>query len=275
MSTQPDLTAYLGRVGVRAAPPSEGALAELLGAHVRTFSFDNLDILLGQHPGVELAAVEEKFVGRGRGGYCFEHATLLGAVLTALGYDAVLHLGRVHDAGVAGRTHLVVVVALEGRRLLLDPGFGSSSLVPVPLEDGAVVDGGLHRHRVVRGVEGRAGDAWQLWAERSSGWELMHSTDELPVRPVDVAMGHLWTSTSPTSRWRTRLVLTLHRLDADGALVQTAISLDGMTERRRGAPARRRDLDLDELPTHLGAAGLTASETGRLLDRVRELRAAT
>ena len=75
-----DLDGYLGRLGVPARPPSREALDELHEAHVRTFTFDNIDVLLGAHPGVGLDAVQAKFVGRGRGGYCFEHATLFAAV---------------------------------------------------------------------------------------------------------------------------------------------------------------------------------------------------
>ena len=53
---------------------------------MRTFTFDNIDVLLGTHPGVTLDAVQAKFVTRGRGGYCFEHGTLFAAVLERLGY---------------------------------------------------------------------------------------------------------------------------------------------------------------------------------------------
>lgn len=56
-------------------------------AHVRAFTFDNIDLLLGTHPGVDLDAVQQKFVTRGRGGYCFEHAVLFSAALR-LGTDA-------------------------------------------------------------------------------------------------------------------------------------------------------------------------------------------
>jgi N-hydroxyarylamine O-acetyltransferase len=190
-----DLDAYLARTGAVAVPPTERALADLLAAHVRTFPFDNIDVLLEQHPGISLGAAIEKFVGRGRGGYCFEHATLFHAVLLALGYDATLRLARVGDPAAAPRTHLGVVVTLDGRRLLADPGIGIPALGPVLLEDGAVLEGGIWPHRVVRVAEG-AGTGWQLWRHRSAGWELMHTTDELPVREVDVAMGHHWTSTS-------------------------------------------------------------------------------
>lgn len=90
-----DLDGYLARTGQVAEPPSRDALDRLHRAHVRTFTFDNLDVLLDQHPGVALPAVQEKFVGRGRGGYCFEHGTIFAAALERLGYAVTRRLGRV------------------------------------------------------------------------------------------------------------------------------------------------------------------------------------
>ena len=52
---------------------------------MRTFTFDNIDVLLGQHPGVALEAVQEKFGGQGSGGYCFEHRAMFAAALEQLG----------------------------------------------------------------------------------------------------------------------------------------------------------------------------------------------
>src|SRR3954470_231198 len=117
-----DLDAYLARIGVSAQPPSRKALDELLEAHVRTFTFDNIDVLLDQHPGVRLDDVQAKFVGRGRGGYCFEHATLFGAALQRLGYTIERRLGRVGDPVTKARTHMVVIVSIDGDDLLTDPG---------------------------------------------------------------------------------------------------------------------------------------------------------
>lgn len=41
-----DLDGYLDRIGVAARPPGREALDELYEAHVRRFTFDNLDVLL-------------------------------------------------------------------------------------------------------------------------------------------------------------------------------------------------------------------------------------
>ena len=164
------------------------------------------------------------------------------------------------------------MVTLDGRRLLADPGIGVPPLGPVPLEDGARLEGGLWPHRLVRVAEG-AGTGWQLWRERSAGWELMHTTDELPVRDVDVAMGHHWTSTSPVSHFRSTFMLARHDVADDGTPTQTTVTLDGVTERRAGEPSRQRPLDLAELPDllHRLGAHLTDDETRRLTARLRTL----
>ena len=47
-----DVGAYLTRVGLEAREPSIVALGELHEAHVRTFTFNNIDVLLG-HPLVD------------------------------------------------------------------------------------------------------------------------------------------------------------------------------------------------------------------------------
>jgi N-hydroxyarylamine O-acetyltransferase len=270
------LDPYLARVGHHAEEPSVDALARLQAAHVRTHPFDNIDVLLEQHPGVTVEAVTRKFVGRGRGGYCFEHATLFHAAVVALGYDATLRLARVGDPQAAPRTHLGVVVTLDGVRWLADPGIGVPPLGPIPLEDGARNDGGIWPHEVRRVAEGPSGPGWQLWRERSGGWELMHTTDELPVRPVDVAMGHHFTSTHPTSHFRSTFMLARHDVADDGTPTQTTVTLDGVTERRAGAPSSQRPLDPVELPglvSRLGAH-LTDDETVRLVGRVGQLLAA-
>ncbi len=90
---------------------------------------------------MRLDAVQEKFVGRGRGGYCFEHAVLFAAAVERLGYDVERRLGRVGDPA-APRTHCVVAVTIDAERLLADPGFGMSVLRPIPLADGAEDDYG-------------------------------------------------------------------------------------------------------------------------------------
>ncbi len=265
---QLDLDGYLQRLGVPAREPSRSALAELHEAHVRAFTFDNIDVLLGSHPGVTLPDVQHKFVDRGRGGYCFEHATIVAAALERLGYRVRRHLGRVGDPANGtqqGRTHMVVEVVLDGERLLCDPGFGMSLLRPIPMTDGAEDDylpGWRHRLR--------ATDAggWALHREREQGWELAHTTDELEVRPVDVVIGHHFTSTYPGSHFSTGLMVTRH---LPGRHV--TVTHETLTVRTPGGPTEHRRLREGEVEDWLAALGvpLTPEEHAGLLARVRAL----
>ena len=263
-----DLDGYLARVGLPARPADHHALAELHEAHVRAFTFDNIDVLLGQHPGVSLDAVQEKFVGRGRGGYCFEHSTIFAAALERLGYQVRRHLGRVGDPATGsqqGRTHMVVEVVIDGERLLCDPGFGISLMRPIPLADGAEdehPDG--WRYRV------RRNDAktWVLYRHRNDAWEMAHTTDELEVKPVDVVMGHHFTSTYPGSHFTRGLMIGGHQPDR-----HVTVTHESLTIRTPGQPTEHRPLhdgELDDWLTTL-AVPLTDDERTRLLDKVHHL----
>jgi N-hydroxyarylamine O-acetyltransferase len=262
-----DLGGYLARLGVTSHDPSRELLDELHEAHVRTFTFDNIDVLLEQHPGVGLDAVQGKFVGRGRGGYCFEHATIVAAALERLGYDVRRHLGRVGDPGAGtqqGRTHMVVEVLLDGRRLLCDPGFGMSLLRPIELADGAEADHDGWRHRVRRTPGG-----WALDRHRDGAWEVTHTTDELEVLPVDVVIGHHYTSSFPGSHFRSGLMLARH---LPGRHV--VVTHEAVTVRRPGEPTEHRALAEGELAERLVELDVPLSddELVMLLERVRRLR---
>ena len=261
-----DLDAYLQRVGAIATSPSRAALDSLHEAHVRAFTFDNIDVLLDQHPGVGLEAVQDKFVRRGRGGYCFEHAVRFAAALERLGYSVEWRLGRVGDAS-APRTHCVVVVTLDGERWLADPGFGLSLLRPIPLTDGAEDDFGGWAYRLREVPLGR-GRSWALERWRDERWEPMHTHDELPLQPVDLAVANHFTSTYPATHFRHMLMLTRHLPDRHVALTH-----ETLTVRRPGQATEHRRLHNGELADWIDALSvpLTVDERTTLDARVRTL----
>ncbi|MFE5330397.1 arylamine N-acetyltransferase [Embleya sp. NPDC056575] len=260
-----DLGGYLGRLALPARAPGREALDELHEAHVRTFTFDDIDVFLGQPGGVDLAAVQEKFVGRGRGGYCFEHSTLFAAALERLGYHVVRRLGRVGDpadGSLQGRTHMAVEVTLDGQRLLCDPGFGMSVLRPMPVAHGAQDDHLGWRYRLDRDDE-----VWRMRRWRDGGWQMMHSVDELLVLPVDVEIAHYYTSTHPTSHFKRTLMITRHLPDRHVTVTHAAL-----TVRRTDAPTEHRPLRDGELADWLRVleVPLTPDEEQRLLTRAAE-----
>lgn len=209
VTTSFDAPAYLARIG-REAPEDSAldTLSDLLQAHMRAIPFENLDVLLGRVPRLDLPSLQAKLVHGRRGGYCFEHAALLGAALRYFGFVVRDHLARVvleQPRERAGRTHHFLIVSLPSGPVVVDPGFGGlAPRIPVPLVDGRRVRIGNEVHRLRR-----EGQVWTLWAEFGGEREplpLWSSTLE-ECFPVDFEMGNHFTATHPNSRFRQRLSL--------------------------------------------------------------------
>lgn len=214
------LDAYLARIGLsrRPAPTPEG-LEQVQRAHRLAIGFENLDVMLGRAIVLDLPAVWAK-LGGARGGYCFEHNALLGAMFDRLGLPNRPLLGRVW-LGLGGpgrdaappRTHTLRLVTVGGELWLADAGFGGSYVPPLPLVDGAEAatpDGA--RHRLTRLPNPGASGAWLLERQGSAaatdgrsgdgeGWAAQYSFDLAEVAPVDLELSNWWTSTRPGTRF--------------------------------------------------------------------------
>ncbi|GAB3475773.1 arylamine N-acetyltransferase family protein [Amycolatopsis cihanbeyliensis] len=253
-----DLDAYLERIGHPLVAPAAEALRSLHEAHIRAIPFENLDVVLGKHPGLDLGVVADKLVHRRRGGYCYEHGLLFAAVLERLGYTVHRRMARVQPHRSGLRTHMTLAVHAEGTDYLTDVGFGAGMMYPMPLRDGAEVDQAGWPHRIVR-----QGNLWALTKRNGDEWEVLHVSDESPQRPVDYEVAHHYVSTHPRSPFTGQLVVM--RLDhgVNRRLVGDELTVEwasGRTERTRVLPERLagtlRDLDLEPEPEDL--AGLRA-----------------
>lgn len=193
-----DLPAYLARIGHRGGlEPTVGTLRAIHAAHLAAIPFENLDVVLGRGIAVDLRAVQDKLVRRRRGGYCYEHGILLGAVLDRLGFRVDRLLARVGDdpGRIAPRSHLVLSVEAGGRRWLADVGFGSGLLEPVPLAAAGPWQQGPWTFDVASAGPG----AWSLRERRPGGWEVLYTLTEEPQHWIDVDVANHYTSTHPTS----------------------------------------------------------------------------
>jgi N-hydroxyarylamine O-acetyltransferase len=247
---QLDLDRYLSRVGLDGPPPPPTAatLARLHRAHLAAFPFENLDILLGRGVRTDLASIEAKFVVARRGGYCFEHGQLFGAVLDRLGFDVARLLARVWRPGpVPPRAHLTLRAGEpgSGRRWLADVGFGTSPAGPVPLDAPGPhqIDGWAYDVR----PSDRPG-TWDLLELQGEEWTRQYQFDDAIVVPADVAVSNHFTSTYPES-WFTRAPVVVRR--APDAIY----SLRGRTYTitRPGYVKERRDLPDGEWQAALSA----------------------
>jgi N-hydroxyarylamine O-acetyltransferase len=252
-----DLDAYLQRIGHSRPEPSAESLHSLHRAHVLAIPFENIDVILGTHPGLGLDAIQAKLVGRQRGGYCYEHTLLFGAALERLGFEAVRRVARVQPHKSGPRTHALLKVGVDGQEFLADVGFGAGQLYPTPLKDGVVVDQGGWDHRLTLD-----GDVWTLSKQTADGWVPQHASNDEPVRPIDYDVYHHYVSTHPNSPFTGRPVVmrvadgVVRRLIGDKLTVEYA---DGRTT-ERVVPAA-------ELPDVLASLDVVLSDEE--VDRLR------
>lgn len=234
-----DLDAYLARLG-----RPERTLPALVAAHAATIPFENLDPLRGVTPRLDLEGLMAKLVHRGRGGYCFEHNTLLAHALEALGHSVRRLSARVvwnRPADfVATRSHMLLLV--DGQDIV-DVGFGGLTLTgvlrlqtaepqPTPHEDFRIVDG-----EEVRIMEANVRGTWQP----------LYHFDLQRQQPIDYEVANHYLSTHPNSHFRHGVTAARAIPEARYALRNTHLSIH-----RRDGSEQRELADVAELKEVLG-----------------------
>lgn len=248
-----DLEAYYQRTGFAGnAAPDLATLRALHLAHVTAIPFENLDVQMGLPIRLDLASLQDKLVRRRRGGYCFEQNTLFQAVLEAVGFTVLPCEARVRRGatGVLARTHMLLLVPLDGDLWLCDVGFGADGpLLPVPLDGQAHgqwqgtfridAEGSL---RILRSLQG---DAWL---------DLYAFLPEARY-PADFVMANHFTSSHPDSRFVTTLTAQLQSREGRRVL------RNGLYTEYRGGAVVTRTLDPAEVVSVLRSSfGLEVPE---------------
>ena len=233
-----DLAGYLRRIGYAGAPrPDRATLEALHFAHATHIPFENLDILLGRPIRIDLESIQEKLVRGGRGGYCFEHNLLFAAALEAAGFRVTRLAGRVRyrTHRVLPRTHMLLLVQVDGADWIADVGFGLGGLLlPLPLTAGPASRQFRWTYRLAEEP-----GLWVLQPHRGGIWEDLYAFSLEPQHLADYEMANHYVSTHPDSRFvqtltaqistpETRFMLRNRELTADsGATVSSRTLADG------------------------------------------------
>jgi len=251
-----DLHAYLDRIGLRLPAdhrPTLDVLREVHRAHIHGVPFENLDPVLGRAPSLALPDLEAKLVRGERGGYCYEHNTLLAAALTALGFRVTLLTARVLVGAGPGdirpRTHMLMLTDVPGEPVpyVTDVGFGSigSLLEPIPLTAGPELLDAPRRHRLVHAPHDGPLELWvlQTYLPAEGEWEDQYSFTVEPFEAPDYEVINWHIATNPRSPFARGVYA--QRTTADAHL---ALSGRRLTETAPDGTLKERDLaDADEV----------------------------
>ncbi|WP_030621813.1 arylamine N-acetyltransferase family protein [Streptomyces sclerotialus] len=224
---QLDLDAYLERIGYAGdRTPTLQTLRAVQAAHVTAIGFENIDVLLGRPVPLDVPSLQDKLVGSGRGGYCYEHNLLFAAALERLGF-AVSGLGariRMGEDRIRPTTHALLKVRLEGEEWITDVGFGGEALLaPLPLRAGYQERQGGWTFGIGREADG----TWVVRSLHADGWFDLYSFGEEPRHAVDFAVFNHYIATHPRSPFVQRLVVQRPDHGLRRTLVGTELTLTG------------------------------------------------
>jgi N-hydroxyarylamine O-acetyltransferase len=193
-----DVDAYLARVNYTGPRTADyNTLSSILRSHIASIPFESFDVLLGRPIRLDPEALQAKIVANRRGGYCFEHGSLMYAALQAIGFAPIRHASRVvlfEQRHESVRQHMFLTVAIDGVTYVIDPGFGPFACpFPIPV-DGSPVPTSAPTHRL-----SREGNDWILYVTQEGkqvpGW-ISTMEEEYPV---DFEMMNYYISTHPAS----------------------------------------------------------------------------
>lgn len=248
-----NLDAWLGRIGYTGLrEPTLLVLRGIVAAHTATIPFENIDVLLGRTPKLDLDSLQRKIVAQGRGGYCFEQNTLLLGGLTALGFAATGLLARVirgMPADASGpATHMTLRVDLVEGPFLADVGFGNQTptapLAMRPMEEQETPHEAMRLWPV--------GDELTLQARLGDDWQNVYRLSPHPRLPVDFEVANWFTATHPASPFVSNLIVAR---PAPGRVRNTLFN-GRLTARQGGEVVERLTLDdaafSDALKVHFG-----------------------
>jgi N-hydroxyarylamine O-acetyltransferase len=171
MAEQPDLKAYLERIGLAGSiAPTLATLQQIQALHVAAIPFENIDPLLGIDVRLDQATLDQKLLRDRRGGWCFEQNCLLLRVLRDLDFTvrplaAHVLMGRSADV-LAPLGHMLLLVDIDGMPYIADVGFGGlTQTTPIKLRADVEQETTNETFRVIAvdsefRLEAKIGEAW-------------------------------------------------------------------------------------------------------------------
>jgi N-hydroxyarylamine O-acetyltransferase len=203
-----DLDAYCARIGFLG--PREASLPTLRAlhhAHATSIPFENLDVLAGRRISLSLGDLERKLVRDRRGGYCFEHGTLMMHALREMGFDVAPVIARIRwqipEDVVTNLGHMRLLVRLGGRSYIADAGLGSTTLTePLVLEHYAEQATSLDLRRLIP-----TGDGLLEQVSFGAGWADICVFNPVMAPLPDFELGNWYYCTHPDSTFIRNLVI--------------------------------------------------------------------
>ena len=230
-----ELDAYLARIGY--AGPRTATLDTLEAVHAlhpAAIPFENLNPLLGWPVSLDANALQAKMVAGGRGGWCFEHNTLLRHALETLGFSVISLAARVlwnasPGSPIGPRSHMLLLVDVGGLPYIADVGFGGNVLTaPLRLEPNIAQATPHEPHRLLPLENG-----FVLEASLNGEWKPFYRFTMEHQFPTDYEVSNWYLCHHPSSFFRQMLMGARATTDGRYALRNNALAIHRNNETKK------------------------------------------
>lgn len=189
-----NLADYLSRIGYAGEVHADVAtLTRLMQQQLRSIPFENTEVQAGRIPSMVPEDIVDKVINCRRGGYCYEVNGVFAMVLSSIGFEwyfagarSMLYPTR------RPKTHMVLIVRLDGRDYLCDCGFGGYALrSPMEIREGeAVQDSDRYRLELIDGE-------YVLGAQVQGEWQRLYGFALQPQEWIEFSLANYFNATSP------------------------------------------------------------------------------
>lgn len=187
-------------------------LQSLYHNHVFAIPFETLDIYNHVPISLQIESLYEKVILGNRGGYCYELNVLFHHLLAVCGFKVSMIAGRLLHGHGFGRPfeHMALLVELEGKKWLVDVGYGDFSLKPLAITPGEVQSDGRTTYQILeKVVDGEEYLAVAKWKPSKKTFRIEYIFTLTPrVLQEFAAMNHFH-QTSPESHFARSLICSL------------------------------------------------------------------
>ena len=189
------LSDYLSRINYNGQTrPDLSTLTALMSAQLQSVPFENTEVQAGRIPSLIPEEITTKIIMNGRGGYCYEVNGLFAMALTAIGFEWYFAGARpMFYPSRRPKTHMVVIVTIEGKEYLCDTGFGGYGIrEPLEVVDGniTVQNGDTFRFELLNGE-------YVLYSLVNGEWAPQYGFALVPQEWIEFSLANYFNATHP------------------------------------------------------------------------------
>lgn len=193
-------------------------ITSLIKAHLKTFPFSSIKVLLKEDISLDLNNIYESIVVKKRGGYCFEHNKLMYETLKELGFDVTYYLARVinNTDNIPPQTHRFTLLNFEGEKYIIDVGIGfRSPSVPVKFGDDSTISHLGIRYKIVEFDD----NTYSMQLIEKGKPFLATKFDLNRCYEADFEMGHFYSYKNPNAVFVNNFVISRIKKDTIYSIV--------------------------------------------------------